>query len=305
MKSNIFTKTFAKTKEKSPEILIAAGVVGIIVATVKACKASTKLPEVLNEHKTEVEEIKSQNMVVSEERKELANRYGKTAWELFRMYVPSAVIGGASICLIFKGHGILRQRYISLATTYGLLEKSYGTYRKRVVDELGEKMDEHFMYGVTETEADVVETTKGGKQKIVRKNIDMIRIDGDEVSIPDWSVSPYARVFSPKSSQWVNGSFDLSMRYARQYESYANSIIVARPEKPLYLEEVYDWFDFEATEASHDVGWRFDPDAINPRNQVKFCITETWAEIDGEVQRVILMDFNCSDVHSGAYRRKI
>ena len=304
MKSNIFTKTFAKTKEKSPEILIMMGVAGIIVATVKACKASTKLPEVLDEHKEEVDTIKSQNMVVSEERKELATRYGKTAWELFRMYAPSAVIGGASICLIFKGHGILRQRYISLATTYGLLEKSYGTYRKRVVDELGEKMDEHFMYGTVEREEEVTEIDKKGKEKRVKKPITTISCEDGNYEVPKGlGGSPYARLFTPKSSQWQSNSFTLSLAYARQYEDYVNNLLIARPEKPVYLEEVYDWFDFEPTEASHDVGWMFDPNAKG--KQASFNIKPVWVDIDGEWEEAVMMDFNCSDVHSTSYRRKI
>lgn len=304
MKSNIFTKTFAKTKEKSPEILIMMGVAGIIAATVKACKASTKLPKVLDEHKEEVDTIKSQNMVVSEERKELATRYGKTAWELFRMYAPSAVICGASICLIFKGHGILRQRYISLATTYGLLEKSYGTYRKRVVDELGEKMDEHFMYGTVEREEEVTEIDKKGKEKRVKKSITTISCEDGNYEVPKGlGGSPYARLFTPKSSQWQSNSITLSLAYARQYEDYVNNLLIARPEKPVYLEEVYDWFDFEATEASHDVGWRFDPNAEG--KQASFNIKPVWVDIDGEWTEAVMMDFNCSDVHSTSYRRKI
>lgn len=300
MKSNIITKGIAKMKQNSPEILIVTGVVGVVVATVKACKASRKLDSVLDDHKQDVEDIKTSDMDDSHKRMELAHVYGKTAWELFRMYAPSAAIGVGSVCLIFKGHGILKDRYVSLATTYGLLEKTYGTYRQRVVDELGEKMDQHFAYGVTEKEADVLEVDKKGKEKIVRKNVDMIEINGDEVTIPEWSVSPYARVFSPKSRAWQNGSFSLSLAYARQYEKYANDLLTSRPEKPLYLEEVYDWFDFEATEASHDAGWRFDPN-----RRVSFCITPTYAEVDGVVLQVILMDFNCSDVYSGAYRKRI
>ena len=302
---NVFQKTVLKLKKNSPEILIVVGVAGIVVATIKACKASTKVESILDEHKEDVTEIKERAYIVKDERKYLAKRYGQTAWELFRLYAPSVAIGTASVCLIFKGHGILRKRYISLATAYGLLEKSYGSYRQNVIDELGEKMDQHFMYGVTEKEAEVTEVDKKGKEKKVTKPVDMIEVDGDTIQIPGWARSPYARVFTPKSPCWQSNSFTLSRAFAEHYEKYANDLLRARPEKPLYLETVYDWFGFDATKASHDAGWLFDPSLPPEVQQVRFSIVPFYASIDGVVQEVILMDFNCSDVYSISYRREI
>lgn len=288
---SIVTKAIGKAKQNSPEILMVVGVVGIVVATVKACKESTKLNEVLEEHKEEIEIIKAEEYVEKEKNRKIAARYGRTAVELTKMYGPSLAIGTGSVCLIFKGHGILRKRYASLATTYGLLEKSYGLYRERVVGELGEKMDQHFMYGMTEQEEEVVEVDKKGKERTVRKKINVF----DE-SKP--LGSPYARIFSPDSKAWQNGSFSLSLAYARQYEEYANNLLIARKDKPLYLETVYDWFDIEPTEASHDAGWTYG-------DKVNFNIMEGWEKKDGEWRQVIMMDFNCSDVYSKAYRKAI
>lgn len=301
---NCVMNGIGKVRKNSPEILIGIGVVSIVVATVKACKATRKLDEVLDEHKADIDDIKQEAFMPNEERRHIAQRYGKTAWELFRMYAPSVAIGGVGVCLIFKGHGILRKRYISLATTYGLLEKSYSRYRQNVIDELGEKMDRHFMYGTTEKECEIVEVDKKGKEKKVTKPVEVIELDPCEVSVPKWATSPYARVFTPKSSEWQSNSFSLSLAYARQYEEYVNNMLVARKDKPIYAEQVYDWFGFEPTEASHDVGWKYNP-KMGPMGQAHFNITPFYAEIDGTVEHVILLDFDCTEVYQSAYRKEI
>lgn len=46
-----------KVKKHSPEILIVAGVVGTVASAVMACKATTKLSTVLEEHKKDVDAV--------------------------------------------------------------------------------------------------------------------------------------------------------------------------------------------------------------------------------------------------------
>lgn len=50
--SSAFGKVNIKFRKHSPELLIAAGVVGTVVSTVLACKATTKLSTILDEQKT-------------------------------------------------------------------------------------------------------------------------------------------------------------------------------------------------------------------------------------------------------------
>ena len=67
MKNEIITKLnrglksagFA-LKKHSPEILVVAGVAGTVLATVMACKATMKLPDILEEHKDTMDEVHKQ-----------------------------------------------------------------------------------------------------------------------------------------------------------------------------------------------------------------------------------------------------
>ena len=55
LKSN-FSHVAFEVKEHSPSILIGVGVVGVLVSTVLACKATTKVDGIIDECKKEVNE---------------------------------------------------------------------------------------------------------------------------------------------------------------------------------------------------------------------------------------------------------
>lgn len=55
--SGTFTKVSFQMKKHSPEILIVAGVIGTVTSAVIACKATTKVGKIVEETKSDVEEI--------------------------------------------------------------------------------------------------------------------------------------------------------------------------------------------------------------------------------------------------------
>lgn len=81
-------KTFGKIKfgaiKYSPEILVVAGVVGVVASAVIACKATTKLDDILEQTKTDVDKIHE-----CVNRTDLAEEY--TEDDEQRYYIPVAV----------------------------------------------------------------------------------------------------------------------------------------------------------------------------------------------------------------------
>ena len=55
--SRTFHRAAFKMKKHSPEILVVAGVVGVVSSTVMACKATTKLDGILDEAKEKIDKI--------------------------------------------------------------------------------------------------------------------------------------------------------------------------------------------------------------------------------------------------------
>ena len=53
----VYNKSEMKVRKYSPEILAGVGVVGVIASTVMACKATTKLNDILAESKEQLDKI--------------------------------------------------------------------------------------------------------------------------------------------------------------------------------------------------------------------------------------------------------
>lgn len=54
---NSLSKVNFKLKKMSPEILVGLGIVGVIAGTVMACKATTKVNDILDETKENVDKV--------------------------------------------------------------------------------------------------------------------------------------------------------------------------------------------------------------------------------------------------------
>ena len=68
--SKIAGRTGLVLKKKSPEILLAAGLVGFVGTVVLACKATLKADEVLDEHEKKMEDIKDAKRISDEKPEE-------------------------------------------------------------------------------------------------------------------------------------------------------------------------------------------------------------------------------------------
>ena len=129
-----FNKVGFKFKKHSPEILVAAGVVGVIGSTVMACKATTKATELMEKAKTDVEAIKNCAEANKEEyteddvKKAVGLTYTKAGLNVAKLYAPAVALGALSITAIVSSHNILRKRNIALAAAYATVDKSFKEY---------------------------------------------------------------------------------------------------------------------------------------------------------------------------------
>lgn len=115
-------KILFKTKKHSPEMLLAAGVVGVVTSTVMACKATTKIDSVLDKHKTNIKKTKdyvaesgfTNEYTEKDYKKDLTIMYTQTGLKLVKLYAPAVVMGTVSITAILAGHNVLRKRNAAL-----------------------------------------------------------------------------------------------------------------------------------------------------------------------------------------------
>ena len=134
-----FNRTGLKIKKHSPEILLAAGTVGVVVSGVMACKATLKVNEILDESKQQIDTIHSvvanmaEKYTAEDSKKDLAIVYTQTAVKMIKLYGPSVGLGVVSLGCMIGSNRILSKRNVALAAAYTAVDKSFKEYRGRVI----------------------------------------------------------------------------------------------------------------------------------------------------------------------------
>ena len=103
--TRMLNRTGLKIKKHSPEILLAAGTVGVVVSGVMACKATLKVNEILDESKQQIDTIHSvaadpnmaEKYTAEDSKKDLAIVYTQTAVKMIKLYGPSLSLGVVSL----------------------------------------------------------------------------------------------------------------------------------------------------------------------------------------------------------------
>lgn len=293
---NSATRTFnragLKLKKHSPEIMVTAGVIGVVASAVMACKATTKASSIVDEMKEEMDKIHKAADMVDEEiyseedlKKDTSIVYIQTGVKFAKLYGPSIALGVLSITSILVGHNILRKRNLALAAAYTAIDTSFKAYRGRVVERFGKELDKELRYNIKAKEVEeTVIDEKTGEEKVVKKTIDVV--DPNEYS-------DYARFFDVGCNGWSKDP-EFNLMFLKQQQNYANDLLKSRGH--LFLNEVYDLLGFQRTKAGNIVGWIYDEKNPVGDNFVDFGIYDINRPKNRDFvngyERSILLDFN-------------
>ncbi|WP_302335811.1 DUF6353 family protein [uncultured Muribaculum sp.] len=257
-----FNKIGFQIQKKSPELLVAAGIAGVVVSAVMACKATIKASEVAEETKDtidEIHEIEEQGVTragnaysVDDAKKDLTTTYLQTGVKYAKLYAPSVILGAASITCIVASHRVLKKRNIALAAAYTTLDKSFKEYRGRVMERFGEQVEKEIRYNIKAKEIKKTVVDETGKKEKVKEVVDTPAVDGWDPS----QYSPYARRFDETHPNWTKIP-DMNLFYLKARQAQANDMLKTRGH--LFLNEVYDLMVFPRTKAGAVVGWLYDP----------------------------------------------
>lgn len=292
----VINKASFELKKHSPEILVVAGVVGTVASTIMACRATTKIGEILDEsnetldaiHKySENPETVPETMEYSPDdvKKDLAVTYVQTGLKIAKLYAPSVVLGGLSISAMLVSNNILRKRNVALAAAYATVDKGFKEYRERVVERFGEAVDHELRYNIKAKEIEETVVDEKGKEKKVKKKVNVANIN---------EYSDYARWFDSSNPNWEETP-DYNLMFLKAQQKYANDKLIA--EGRLFLNDVYEALGIPKTKAGQIVGWVYDPSNPDIDSLVDFgifdCHKEDARNFVNGVEPAILLDFNC------------
>lgn len=302
--NGVFSNVSFKMKKHSPEILMVAGVAGVVVSAVMACKATLKVDAIMDETKEKMDKIhkaeedgvteSGEDYFVEDAKKDTAIVYAQTGFKLVKTYAPAVAIGTLSIASILASNNILRKRNVALAAAYATVDKSFKEYRNRVIEKFGQEVDRELKYNIKAEKVPTIEVDEEtGKEKKVKKNAFVVNPS---------DVSGYARFFekytvdedgnSILNPHWEPNN-EYNIMFIKAQENYANDLL--RAKKRLFLNDVYEMLGLPRTKAGQVVGWVYDEDNPVGDNYVDFGMYAdnlSYSDFANGLDPAILLDFN-------------
>ena len=293
-------KTYKKVELKaikhSPEILAGVGVVGVVGSLVMACKATTKLSDILEDSKEQLDKIKEvaadpayeEKYSQDDAKKDTTITYVQTAMKVTKLYAPSVILCASSLGCLLASNNILKKRNAALSAAYMTVDKSFKEYRKRVADRFGEEVEKEIRYNIKAEE--ITKVDENGNE--VTETVKVMNGTDDPNSYSD-----YARFFDESCAAWQNDA-EYNLTFLKAQQQYANDLLKARGR--LFLNEVYRMLGIDETKAGQVVGWVYNPDNPTGDNFVDFGIYNMQRErvrafVNG-YEPNILLDFNVDGV---------
>ena len=288
----VYNKSEMKVRKYSPEILAGVGVVGVIASTVMACKATTKLNDILAESKEQLEQIKTvavdpayaDKYTEDDAKKDTTITYVQTGVKVAKIYAPSVILCASSLGCLLASNNILRKRNAALSAAYMTVDKSFKEYRRRVAERFGDEVEKEIRYNIKAKE--IVTVDEEGNE--VKETVKVIEGADNPTTYSD-----YARFFDESCPAWQNDP-EYNLTFLRAQQQYANDLLKAQGR--LFLNDVYKMLGIDITKAGQVVGWIYDPDCPVGDNFVDFGIYDMSKErvrafVNG-YEPNILLDFN-------------
>ena len=235
-------------KAKSPEILIGIGIATGIGRVVAAVIETHKYSDgIVKDHKEAIKEIKKfkEEHGDAYTKKDIAVdtaiAYFDTTKYAVRVYWPAMALGAISIASTLGGYSIISSRYTAAVASCTALKEAFTKYRGRVIEELGEEQDRHFLLG-TRKET-IVEKNENGEDEV------------KEVEVPDHDICLADTQFlfaKGVSMEWKpDPYYDLS--FLKAQEQHKTRQLRARGY--ILLNEVLYDLGIKQTTAGAHLGW--------------------------------------------------
>lgn len=247
--TRVVAKQALNASQHSPRILFVAGVGGVVVSTVLACKATLRLEGVLTDAELEIASLKAQGPDAVEStsmdytaldfKKDLALLHVRHLQRVAKLYAPALIVGTLSVAALTKSHSMLNKRNATLSLAYAAAVESYDEYVQRVRNAVGDEKEKEIRYGL-EDHTVVEDTDKGPKKFTVKRATQH---------------SMYSRFYDEFAKNW-QADPELNRIFIENQERYCNDLLHAKGY--VFLNDVYRRLGLDETEAGQHVGWTMD-----------------------------------------------
>lgn len=245
------TRTLGTTKlrliQHGPTILTVVGIGTLIASGVVAALRNEKAAPVMDKLEVETTNWKKEAEIHPEYRNtefqaDMVISYKDAVVGFMKVYAPAIALAAVGSAAVLYSHGLMKKRNAAVVAAYGILERSFSSYRERVGNTVGEEIEEDIYLGknppvmTVDKKAEKVltsqEPTRGGHLNV--------------------GTSEYAMAFGPDNPHWSSRP-EYNLFFLRGQERYLNHQLQVRGH--VMLNDVYDALRLPRTTAGTVVGW--------------------------------------------------
>lgn len=239
----------ARISKHAPTILSVTASAGVIATGYLAWKAGTRFEDVEGRDWDRRKECLRNADTIPDEDVPKIERKNRILFILdtVRTVAPAAIVGAATITMIYFSNSISKKRLAAMGAAYATLQTAFDGYKRTMVEALGKESVEKIL------KPKLPNVGKSAEEILSSDNkSDAVHVS-DAVVNSLKALSPYARIIAEESSTCWDSNEDYTSQNLAAVQLWANRRLERKGH--LFLNEVFDQLGLSRTREGAVVGW--------------------------------------------------
>lgn len=239
----------ARISKHAPTILSVTASAGVIATGYLAWKAGTRFEDVEGRDWDRRKECLRNADIIPDEDVPKIERKNRILFILdtVRTVAPAAIVGAATITMIYFSNSISKKRLAAMGAAYATLQTAFDGYKRTMVEALGKESVEKILKPKLPNVGKSAEEILSSDNKSDAANV------SDAVVNSLKALSPYARIIAEESSTCWDPNEDYTSQNLAAVQLWANRRLERKGH--LFLNEVFDQLGLSRTREGAVVGW--------------------------------------------------
>ena len=239
----------ARISKHAPTILSVTASAGVIATGYLAWKAGTRFEDVEGRDWDRRKECLKNADIIPDEDVPKIERKNRILFILdtVRTVAPAAIVGAATITMIYFSNSISKKRLAAMGAAYATLQTAFDGYKRAMVEALGKESVEKILKPKLPNVGKSAEEILSSDNKSDAANV------SDAVVNSLKALSPYARIIAEESSTCWDPNEDYTSQNLAAVQLWANRRLERKGH--LFLNEVFDQLGLSRTREGAVVGW--------------------------------------------------
>lgn len=239
----------ARISKHAPTILSVTASAGVIATGYLAWKAGTRFEDVEGRDWDRRKECLRNADTIPDEDVPKIERKNRILFILdtVRTVAPAAIVGAATITMIYFSNSISKKRLAAMGAAYATLQTAFDGYKRTMVEALGKESVDKILKPKLPNVGKSAEEILSSDNKSDAANV------SDAVVNSLKALSPYARIITEESSTCWDPNEDYTSQNIAAVQLWANRRLERKGH--LFLNEVFDQLGLSRTHEGAIVGW--------------------------------------------------